>query len=327
MLRDSRLPDELQRAIDGALEGMSHRELRVAAAALSGAYRHGDGRTPGGGEGSLARLAYVATRMPATVTALRAVCREIRERCPDLTVETLLDLGAGPGSSLWAVSSAFPDLRRATLVEPDTRMVRLARELMAGSALEEVETTWASRLDAHPGQDAEPNDLVVIGYLLTELDAAARAAAVASAWESCRGALAIVTPGSPRGFQAMLEARRQLVARGALVIAPCPHAEGCPLPSDDWCHFGVRLNRSSLHRHLKGGALPYEDEKYAYVVVSRGVGSPARDRVIRRPQRRDRKIALRVCGPEGVRDEIVPRSAGPRFRDARKLRWGDAYPR
>ena len=260
--------------------------------------------------------------MPATVAALRAVCREVRARCPDLSVETLLDVGAGPGSALWAARSVFSELGRATLIEPDQGMVQLARQLLDRSVLTEVKTTWSQQLDSE--EAVEPKDLVVLGYLLTELDATTRTAAVASAWRACRGALAIVVPGSPQGFAAILDARRQLVSLGASVVAPCPHAEPCPLPTDDWCHFGVRLNRSSLHRRLKGGVLPYEDEKYSYVVVTRASGTPVLDRVIRRPQFRDRKVTLRVCGRDGIREQMVPRSEGVRFREARKLRWGDA---
>ena len=318
--------EALQHAIDRAVDGVSLRSLGAAAAALSSGYRHGDGRTPDHRDGSLTQLAYVATRMPATVAALEAVCVEVRERCPDLKIETLLDLGAGPGSALWAARSVFAELARATLVEPDTGMVALARQLLGCGALDTVQVTWVRRIDT--GEDAAavaPADLVVIGYLLTELGPTARAEAVAAAWRTCRGALAIVTPGSPEGSAAMLEARRQLISHGGSVIAPCPHSDACPLPSDDWCHFGVRLNRSRVHRRLKDGVLPYEDEKYSYLVVTRGSGLPAADRVIRRPQLRDRMVTLRVCGQDGVRDEIVPRSRGAQFRQARKLRWGDAY--
>ena len=133
-------------------------------------------------------------------------------------------------------------------------MAALARRLLAGSPLEAgVATAWweapAARLGA-----AQPHDLVVAGYLLAELDAGARRQVVEDAWQAATGAVAIIEPGSAAGYQRMLDARERLIALGARIVAPCPHAAACPLPAGDWCHFGVRLNRTSLQRRLKGGA-------------------------------------------------------------------------
>ena len=38
---------------------------------------------------------------------------------------------------------------------------------------------------------------------------------------------------------------------------------------DDWCHFTCRVARSRLHKLLKGGEAPYEDEKFAFLAVAR----------------------------------------------------------
>mgnify|MGYP006175931339 CR=1 FL=1 len=37
--------------------------------------------------------------------------------------------------------------------------------------------------------------------------------------------------------------------------------------------FGQRINRTRLHRAIKGATLSYEDEKYSYVAVSRATRS------------------------------------------------------
>ena len=326
--RDNLPPAALRRAIDAAVEGVGLRELRDAAVRLSAEYRAGDGAPARGASAwtDLDRLAYAAARMPATWRATAAVLRELRVRCPALPLRSLLDIGSGPGTTLWAAGTELDGLTRATLLEPDTRMAALARRLLAGSPLEAgVATAWweapAARLAA-----AEPHDLVVAGYVLAELDAAARRQVVEDAWEAAAGAVAIIEPGSSAGFHRILDARDWLIARGARIVAPCPHAAACPLPPGDWCHFGVRLNRTSLQRRLKGGELAYEDEKYAYVLAVRAAGSPVKARVIRRPRPLPGRVRLRLCGPEGVRDETVDRTRRADYRRARKVAWGDAWP-
>lgn len=326
--RDNLPPAALRRAIDAAVEGIGLRELRAAAERLSLEYRAGDGspaRRPGPAWTDLDRLAYAAARMPATWRATAAVLRELRARCPALAPRSLLDVGSGPGTALWAAWTEIDGLTRATLLEPDAGMAGLARRLLAGSPLEtSVAANWwqapAARLAA-----AQPHDLVVAGYVLAELDAGARRQAVEDAWKAAAVAVAIIEPGSAAGYRRVLDARDQLIARGARIVAPCPHAAACPLPPGDWCHFGVRLNRSSLQRRLKGGELAYEDEKYAYVLALRDVGSPAEARVISRPRPQRGRVALRLCGPDGIRDETVARNRRADYRLARKLAWGDVW--
>ena len=326
-VRDNLPPPDLRRAIDAAAAEVPLRDLRAAAERLSGEYRSGGG-TPARGARAwtdLDRLAYAAARMPATWRATAAVLAELRARCPSLPLRSLLDVGSGPGTALWAAWTELDGLDRATLLEPDARLAALGRRLLQGSPLETgVAATWweasAARLAA-----AEPHDLVVAGYVLAELDADGRRQAVEDAWEATAGALAVIEPGSDAGYHRILDAREQLIARGARIVAPCPHAAACPLPPGDWCHFGARLNRTSLQRRLKGGTQGYEDEKYAYVVAVRGAGSPAEARVIRRPRPARGRVTLRLCRRDGVGDETVARSRGVAYRLARKAAWGDAW--
>ena len=317
---------ELRQALDAAVEGVPFKELRDAARRLSEVYRAGgQAATVHGASTPLGALAYAVTRMPATLAAARTVLRELRARTGDIPVTTLLDLGAGPATTLWAAACELPALTRATLVEPNRVMATLARQLLVGtSVLDRVETTWQFESPQVSPTDRS-HDLVISGYVLTELDISERAAVVAHAWQACRHAVVIILPGSVAGFRALLDARRQLLDLGATVIAPCPHADDCPLPNDDWCHFGARLSRSSLHRRLKGGALPYEDEKFSYLVATRDVGAPAQARILRRPVMANRRVALKLCRVDGLRDETVTRSHREAYRAARKVDWGGVW--
>ena len=102
------LPPLLRQAIDRVLDGVALADLAAAAAALSQRYRQEqhDGRHDGRLHVASRRdaLAYVAVRMPATYAAVRATFDAIAEARPDFAPRTMLDIGAGPATALWAAA-------------------------------------------------------------------------------------------------------------------------------------------------------------------------------------------------------------------------------
>jgi ribosomal protein RSM22 (predicted rRNA methylase) len=99
------------------------------------------------------------------------------------------------------------------------------------------------------------------------------------------------------------------------------------VPGTDWCHFSARVSRSSLHRQVKGGSLPYEDEKFSYVAATRLPATPAPARVVRRPQIRKGQVLLDLCEPdEALRRRTVTKRHGALYRAARDADWGDTWP-
>ena len=318
-------PIALRQAVDRLLGGVSIAELRRSSDRLSAAYR--DSRSGGTSPISTAhdRLAYLAARLPSTLEATRAVLGELRRRAPGLRAASLLELGAGPAPGLWAAVQHFPALTRATHVESDPDMAEMGRRLLqAGHFDAHVESTWLLR-DVGRTRGVGEHDLVLVGYLLGELGESARDELVDAAWNLTLGALVIVEPGTPAGAARVQRARARLIEQEARVAAPCPHANVCPLASDDWCHFGARVSRSSLQRRLKRGSLGYEDEKFSYVAVTRGKADPCVARVLRRPRSEPRRVSLRLCTADGLREALVTRREGERYRAARKVGWGDGW--
>jgi ribosomal protein RSM22 (predicted rRNA methylase) len=168
-----------------------------------------------------------------------------------------------------------------------------------------------------------PADIVVVSYVLGELDDAAGAAA--ALWKRAAETIAFVEPGTPAGYRRVLAARAAVIERGGHTVAPCPHDLPCPLPADDWCHFAARLPRSRLHRRAKGADLGWEDEKFSYAVLSREPVAPAAARIIRPPQVRSGHVRLVTSERDGaVHERTVSRKQGETYRAARKAAWGDA---
>jgi ribosomal protein RSM22 (predicted rRNA methylase) len=136
--------------------------------------------------------------------------------------------------------------------------------------------------------------------------------------------LLIVEPGTPAGWQRILDARDLLLKQGAHLIAPCPHAQSCPLLAPDWCHFSRRVSRSRAHLQAKGAEVPWEDEKFSYLAVSRNSAALPAARIIASPRAGSGKIELKLCQSDGqARAVLVTKREGDRYKKARRLGWGD----
>jgi ribosomal protein RSM22 (predicted rRNA methylase) len=316
------LPAALRQAIDEALEGAALSELSADAAELSRRYRAEvrDGKFHVADE--RAARAYLATRLPATYAAVRASLAAIADARPDFAPTRLLDVGAGPGTVLWAAADCWPSLRAATLIE-GSPVMRGYGERFA-PALDVVVSWKAENFATELGAEGT-FDLVTLSFVLDELSPNERDRLVERLWRHTAGTLVIVEPGRPAGWERILRARSQLLDMAAQIIAPCPHTQACPVIAPDWCHFSQRLARSRVHRLAKGGDVPWEDEKYSYVAVSRVPGPLPAARVIAPPQAGSGKISLKLCQADGtVAQRLFTRREGAAYKAARRAEWGDA---
>jgi len=317
------LPPPLRQAVDRALNGVALADLAGATAALSARYR--EERRDGASHIRSRRdaLAYLAVRLPATYAAVRASFAAIADARPDFAPRTALDIGAGPGTALWAAADCWPGLADALLVEASPVFRACGEELASDAPLPPI--TWRAMNIAEADIDGAPRDLVTLAYVLNELAADARPQVLERLWRATADTLVIVEPGTPAGWQRILAARRLLVEIGAYVIAPCPHAHDCPLVPPDWCHFAERVARSRLHRQAKGAEVPWEDEKFSYVALSRKPAPVPGARVLAPPRRGSGRVTLKLCRPEGsAGEELFSRRDGELFKRARRSDWGSS---
>jgi ribosomal protein RSM22 (predicted rRNA methylase) len=272
------------------------------------------------------RLAYAAVRMPATFAAARAVFTEMRRLMPDRRITSLLDLGAGPGTAGWAALEVFDEVQEITLVEQDEGWIRTGKSLArTGENVMLAHADWV-HANVRAVASFPAHDLVVSSYALGEMAPKVSREIVQVAWAAARTAIVIIEPGTMRGFELIRLLRDELIALGGQVIAPCPHQDECPIPTNDWCHFAQRFARASLHRRIKFGTLGYEDEKFSYIVASKHLGQPVNARVIRHPLRHSGHTRMRLCTGDGLQTITVTRSDNEYWQRARKIEWGDQWP-
>lgn len=168
-------------------------------------------------------------------------------------------------------------------------------------------------------------DLVISSYVLNELDYSNIIKVIDKMWDSTNKALLVVEPGTPKGYEIIKLIRDHLISKGGYILAPCPHMDKCPLPSNDWCRFSTRVARSKLHKTLKGGDAPYEDEKYCYVAFSKSPCTRCNNRILRHPQISSGFITLEVCSKEGLKKIKVTKKDKELFKTARKATVGDEF--
>ena len=316
------LPRELSNAIDRTLAPLAPDTLRNACFELAQRYAKGQHI-----ESDAHRQAYIAARLPATYGATRQVFRRIE---PYLTtVKSVLDLGSGVGSLAWAAREAMPKLQRVTLFEKDVELLRLGQHLTEDH-LAPLQISWC-RDDLTTEEIYPLHEVVTLSYVLNELSPKERLYVLDRAYSAAEKFLILIEPGTPEGYSHILAARQFLTGRGAHIVAPCPQDGPCPIAplykeGKDWCHFSVRLPRGKYHRRAKEGVLPYEDEKYSYLVVSPHKQPTPKARVIKAPIRKTGHVILDLCTDKGdLERRIVSKSEGETYLTARDIEWGDEW--
>jgi ribosomal protein RSM22 (predicted rRNA methylase) len=321
-----RLPADLLDAIQQETDKVDRRKLVQATAQLTARYKAAAFSSPAIAT-EAHRAAYLAVRLPATYAALRRVFAEINLRAPQAGIASILDLGSGPGTALFAASEEFFSLQNATLVESDAEWIAFGKRLMAGSHLPGALKVQWSKQDLRSGLSCETHDLVVISYTLGELPQAAAEVVLSKAWKLAGKFLVVIEPGTRRGFVTANAARSALIANAARILAPCPHAAPCPMAAaGDWCHFSQRVERTQQHRQLKSGDLGYEDEKFSYLVAAKFAMPPGGTRIVRHPGKHSGHVQLALCTTQGrIENRTVTRSSKEAYKRARKAEWGDVW--
>ncbi len=312
------MPRGLKAAVDNYLADLEPGSLVEKTARMTTNYRQG-----GGSGNSLDFAAYLVARLPATFAAVDCCLAELAGREPQFTPRSLLDAGSGPGTAAWAAMAAYPNISSVTFLDNNAQFLKLARDLAAHSSQSALRRAVAVKADLSDFPSQTRADLVIAAYALAEMPVEHSGKAASALWQACEGALLIIEPGTPQGFARIKQARSVLVAEGANLIAPCTHMNPCPVQAPGWCHFSVRLSRSREHMHAKKAAVPFEDEKFSYLIASRQPVRLHGARILAPPKATKSHITFRLCTEGGLHERDVAKRDKAEYKRIRKLAWGD----
>lgn len=215
-------------------------------------------------------LAYLAFEVEDAFACAHNVMSELKRRLPAFAPRSMLDFGAGPGTSSWVARGLFDDsLTSYRVVEPSQSMVDAATSILDGFPGLSVRRSIADMAReigaADDDADGGRYDLITANFVLSDLTSDFERVAVTSAlWELLAdgGCLVIVDHGSPWGSHQVRSARQFVLdtvneqdgeddedeedegkkaGSGASdrvrIVAPCPHQHEVRAS----CHRSVEL--------------------------------------------------------------------------------------
>ena len=322
------LPSELKEKLEKEISNVSIKELQEAAKNISIRYRaeEKDKTSIRLIKDKTESLAYAVSRMPATYGAIYSALEhtlemlEINNIDYKNQIKSLIDVGAGTGTATW-VAVQLLDLENITCLENEANMLLLGEKLMQDA----IKAKW-NKINVITEDIKEKADLVITAYMLNELKEENLYKVLEKIWNATNSLLLIVEPGTPESYKKMMKIRNFFIEKKVEIVAPCPHTNDCEIPSDDWCSFSCRISRSKIHKLLKGGDVPYEDEKFCYLAIYKGKIQNKENRILRHPKIENGLVRLKICNKNSeINEIIVTKKNQELFKKTKKNRIGDIF--
>lgn len=314
------LPIEIKSHIENELNNISKKELQYNAETISLNYRNNEGQGKRMLKSKQEAIAYAISRMPATFGAVYNSLKHTLEICK-ADINTLADIGAGTGTASIAANELL-ELEKIECFEREEAMRAIGQKIFNSYNELGIKTNW-KKYDVNTDKINDKYDLVITSYMINEIEETNIEVVIDKLWDTTNKILLIVEPGTMQGYRNIMRAKQRIRERGGKIIAPCM-SEKCKLPKDDWCNFSCRVQRTKIHKELKGGNVPYEDEKYIYISATKEeFDKKEKNRILRHPMIYSGYVKLKVCNKEEIKEIIISKKDKEKFKIARKADTGD----
>ena len=311
-----KIPYELEAKIGQEIENVKLSELREVAKNLSNRYMN----EKRGGQSLLNKdmeaLAYSIIRMPATFCAINKALEETLKRYrPE--IDTALDIGAGTGAGEWAILNNV-DAKQILCIEREEKMRKLGQKLLSDFK----NINWKNQ-DIVKEKILDTADLVVVSYMINELEESVKEEVIQNILNTFNKIVIFIEPGTPDGFNNIKKIQKMAIEKGLNILAPCTSQEECKLPKEDWCHSVVRVERNKIHKFVKEAEVPYEDEKFSYIAISREKIDNSGSRILRHPNVSSGFIKAKLCSNGNIEEKTFTKKDKEIFKKIKKLKCGD----
>lgn len=280
-------------------------------------------------------IAYAIARMPATYSATYMACMytfEMLNMVSEEKYNMLIDVGAGTGAASLAISEQI-DLESILCLEREDAMIALGKKLFAESENEAIKNAKWEKFDINTYKEANVNnegmknaDIIITSYMLNEFSDDKVLEVIDKLWMMTNKVLIIVEPGTPKDYKRIMEIKEYLTRKDGTIIAPCTNCSKCELPENDWCNFSCRVERTKIQKDVKLGDVPYEDEKFTYLAISKekyDFKDNDMARIIRHPIIKANIIEVKLCQRGTIINKIFTKKDKEMYKKMRKAKVGD----
>lgn len=309
------LPMYLQLKVNKLYSELNKKELTSTQKSLTEKYKQNSGKSESLIKSNKDGVLYAISRMPATYSVIYTLISNLLKQGFLDNIKSAIDVGSGTGAGYFALKEIDETLE-IKLVEKDNIMIETFKKLTD-------EKVDLSKLDIIKDEFNFDADLILSSYVLSEMTESDRMLVLKKLLNSTKKYLLLIDTGTPKTYEDYMKLK--LVAREMAysVTAPC-NQEVCAL-KNDYCQFYARVERSSLHRIAKSGELPYEDEKYFYLLFEKSHPQKSGKRVIRRPIISTNEVKLKFCTENGVEEKTFTKHNKEEFKKAKKIKINEMF--
>ena len=184
------LPQLLQASLEKELVQISTSKLQKAYSKLSTHYRVDRKEINQALKQEEQRISYIAARMPSTYETVYRVLSELKNIVPN-QIQSVLDVGAGPGTASWACCEAFDTIQDVTLVEHNFEMASLGKKIANDHPILK-KAQWIVQDITKIKSDIKPADLVIASYSFNEINEQNKENTLKFLWERTNKFLVII---------------------------------------------------------------------------------------------------------------------------------------
>lgn len=305
------LPEKVRQKLGTFFAGQNKNSLFESREGLTVKYKSNQAVNRSVFESQRDSMVYAISRMPATYAVLYTLLNDLIKQHKIEDVSSIIDIGSGTGAGFFACSELFANAEIA-LFERDKNMIDVFCQFETGVGVE--------RFDLIKNNLEKKADLVMSSYVFSELSEDGRVKSLQKMLDASNRFVLIVDTGTPRTYENFMKLKKLVYDWGYEVSAPCM-SQKCGL-KNDYCQFYARVERFGLMMLAKNASLPYEDEKYFYLLIDKQsslFNAQLENRVIYRPKLTGNFVELKLCSQNGVEIRNITKKDKDLYKKAKKI--------